>query len=128
MRRAYGGYAGSVAQQPKNWGGSGRGAAAAMTEVLRCAACVVDSQGETSFLQHINGRAHARKARRPGFAGLLPNDMGVIPELRHPQLRAAAAAWGHSSNQGVGAPWTPEVRAVAFPSDVEAQVRGRPNC
>eukprot|EP00873_Tetraselmis_striata_P009250 jgi/Tetstr1/429514/TSEL_019419.t1 len=108
----------------KKYGGTGRGEAAAKAEVLRCAACRVDSQGEVSFLQHINGRAHTSKARRKGFAGLLPNDMGVVPELRSPELRAAAAAFGHRpSGGGAGGgrptPWTPEVRTVSLPRGVE---------
>jgi hypothetical protein len=47
----------------KKWGGGGRGEAAAMAEVLRCASCNVDSSGEMSFIEHINGRAHTGKAR-----------------------------------------------------------------
>ena len=49
--------------------------------VYRCAACGVDSSGEVSFIQHIRGKAHAGKAGRYGFAGLLVNDAGVIPPL-----------------------------------------------
>jgi hypothetical protein len=41
----------------------------------------VDSSGEISFIQHIQGKAHAAKAGRYGFAGLLPNDAGIIPPL-----------------------------------------------
>jgi len=41
----------------------------------------VDSSGEKSFIQHIQGKAHANKAGRYGFAGLLPNDAGIIPPL-----------------------------------------------
>ena len=60
--------------------------------VYRCAACGVDSSGEVSFIQHIRGKAHAGKAGRYGFAGLLVNDAGVIPPLSfdpsaNPRLR-----------------------------------------
>ena len=51
------------------------------SNVYRCAACHVDSSGEISFIQHIQGKAHAAKAGRYGFAGLLPNDAGIIPQL-----------------------------------------------
>ena len=39
----------------------------------------MDSSGEVAFLQHINGKAHAARARRRGFAGVLPNDAGLFP-------------------------------------------------
>ena len=58
------------------------GAPSGLAAVLRCAACRVDCSGEESFVQHLGGRAHAsRCGGRKGFAGLLPNDAGFIPEL-----------------------------------------------
>eukprot|EP00282_Hemiselmis_andersenii_P017986 CAMPEP_0114170552 /NCGR_PEP_ID=MMETSP0043_2-20121206/34211_1 /TAXON_ID=464988 /ORGANISM="Hemiselmis andersenii, Strain CCMP644" /LENGTH=122 /DNA_ID=CAMNT_0001268185 /DNA_START=12 /DNA_END=377 /DNA_ORIENTATION=+ len=80
------------------------------------------------------GKAHARKAGRRGFAGLLPNSMGVIPPLVNPTLRAAAAAYGHDpSGTGAGGgggvvpltlpPWNPPVRDVEVPYEVVGLVR-----
>ena len=45
----------------------------------------MDSSGEVAFLQHINGKAHAARARRRGFAGVLPNDAGFACSLLIPQ-------------------------------------------
>jgi hypothetical protein len=45
----------------------------------------LDSSGEVAFLQHINGKAHAARARRRGFAGVLPNDAGFACSLLIPQ-------------------------------------------
>jgi hypothetical protein len=59
----------------------------------------VDSSGEISFVQHIQGKAHAAKAGHFGFAGLLPNDAGIIPTISfHPTQLGTAA-----SGSGVGA-------------------------
>jgi len=41
--------------------------------IYRCKSCLVDSSGILSYLEHINGKAHIRKAGRIGFSGLLPN-------------------------------------------------------
>ncbi len=71
--------------------------------VFRCAACRVDSSGEVAFRQHINGKAHARRAK--GFAGCIPNDGGIVPDFTDPALRAAQAAFmaGHAIPAGAGA-------------------------
>ena len=70
--------------------------------VFRCAACRVDSSGEVAFRQHINGKAHAKRAK--GFAGCIPNDGGIIPDFTDPGLRAAQAAFkaGHQIPAGAG--------------------------
>jgi len=46
------------------YGGKGRGEAAGKAACLRCRACNVESSGEESFLQHIMGKAHQRRAGR----------------------------------------------------------------
>jgi len=51
-----------------------------LLQVFRCKCCERDCSGEASFLQHVQGRKHRAKAGG-GFAGLLPNDMGVVPTL-----------------------------------------------
>ncbi|KAK3270362.1 hypothetical protein CYMTET_21238 [Cymbomonas tetramitiformis] len=63
-----------------------------MAEVYRCAACRVDCSGEVSFVQHCQGKAHAAKAGFVGFAGLLPNDMNVVPHLSQDAINAAAVS------------------------------------
>jgi len=54
----------------------------------------VDSSGEISFIQHIQGKAHATKAGRYGFAGLLPNDAGIIPQLSFDPTQLATGPVG----------------------------------
>lgn len=31
--------------------------------------------------QHLQGKSHANRAGRSGFAGLVPNDMGIVPQV-----------------------------------------------
>lgn len=70
------------------------GVAQGKLEVFRCKGCGTDCSGEASFLQHVQGKKHRAKCGI-GFAGLLPNDMGVIPVLsdyaQHMLGRKAAA-------------------------------------
>ena len=54
----------------------------------------MDSSGEISFIQHIQGKAHAAKAGRYGFAGLLPNDAGIIPQLSFDPYQQALGPGG----------------------------------
>lgn len=56
--------------------------------VFRCAACLKDCSRDEPFLQHLNGKSHVAKAGKKGFAGLLPNDAGVIPPLTRRVLKA----------------------------------------
>jgi len=60
---------------------------------LVCAACGVACSSEVSFADHIYGSAHVKRAGYAGFAGLIPNAAGLIPELTDPQLRAEASAF-----------------------------------
>jgi hypothetical protein len=64
--------------------------------VFRCAACHVDCSGEIVFLQHIYGKAHKARARRTGFAGVIPNDAGIIPPFSNPELKRAFQDWNAS--------------------------------
>lgn len=50
-------------------------------QVFRCAACRVDSSGQTSYLQHIQGKKHLMRTNGKAWGGLLPNDAGVIPTM-----------------------------------------------
>jgi len=88
---------------PLNFGAKGRtqatndsNGANFQKTVFRCAACHVDSSGEIAFLQHINGKAHKARARRSGFAGVIPNDAGIIPPFSNPELKRAFQAWSAS--------------------------------
>eukprot|EP00930_Biecheleria_cincta_P016865 TRINITY_DN13576_c1_g1_i1.p1 TRINITY_DN13576_c1_g1~~TRINITY_DN13576_c1_g1_i1.p1 ORF type:complete len:1124 (+),score=184.16 TRINITY_DN13576_c1_g1_i1:264-3635(+) len=70
------------------------GTAKGSSETFRCKACEVDCTGEASFLDHLQGKKHCKKAGS-GFQGLLPNDMGVIPkfsEYAQQMLGSEAAA------------------------------------
>ena len=61
-------------------GSKGKSGKTYESQVFRCAVCRVDSSGEVSFRQHIQGQKHAARNRgKRGFAGLLPNDAGIIP-------------------------------------------------
>ena len=57
----------------------------------------VESSSEVSFLDHINGAAYEKTAGFKGFAGLVPNKVGLIPTLKDPALCAAAEA--HASGR-----------------------------
>ena len=48
------------------------------------------------------GKAHAAKAGRRGFCGLLPNDAGVVPIITAPELAMDAAAMGYATAGGAG--------------------------
>eukprot|EP00966_Prymnesium_polylepis_P033245 773299-Prymnesium_polylepis.1 len=102
---------------------------------LCCAACGIESSGEAAFIQHINGKAHEKRAGRRGFAGLRPNTRGVIPALADAGLRFAAAAAGfdpNGSSDGSSAPtaaatlraaaWAPPVRKVVVSPSTEGIV------
>jgi hypothetical protein len=57
----------------------------------KCAACGTTVSGHISFVEHCRGKAHIRSAGHAGFAGLLPNDAGIIPPLP-PQIAAQIGA------------------------------------
>ena len=59
---------------------------------LKCAGCGVETSGEVSFIDHINGAAHRRRCGETGYVGLLPNQDGMIPPLG-PELRVAYDAY-----------------------------------
>lgn len=123
-----GGWQGQPAYPVRKGKGSGKGQAAGLAACLRCKACNVESSGEESFMQHIVGKAHTRRARRSGFAGLIPNSMGVIPPLINPMLRHAAAQWGldpggMSVPKEALPPWSPPARDVNVPYDVLSQAK-----
>eukprot|EP00900_Chrysochromulina_parva_P022977 jgi/Chrpa1/5312/Chrysochromulina_OHIO_Genome00013211-RA len=59
--------------------------------LYRCAACGTTVSGHISFVEHCRGKAHIKKAGFSGFAGLLPNDAGIIPPVP-PQLLASMPA------------------------------------
>jgi len=121
---------------------------------FKCACCRTEASGEASFAEHCAGRAHRnRNSGRPGFAGLLPNQAGIIPPLRIPELRAQALAFNKafpvdgrdangasfgssaagstssssSASSGQSAlsagPWAPPMRRVGIPVDTLAAVR-----
>jgi len=121
---------------------------------FKCACCRTEASGEASFAEHCAGRAHRnRNSGRAGFAGLLPNQAGIIPPLRDPALRAQALAFNKafpvdgrdangasyespatstfsSINSGSGGasalsagPWAPPIRRVGIPVATLAAVR-----
>ena len=51
------------------------------SKALVCAGCGVECSSEVSFIDHINGAAHRKRAGVQGFVGLLPNSDGVISIL-----------------------------------------------
>ena len=57
----------------------------------KCAACGTTISGQISFAEHCKGRAHIKVAGFSGFAGLLPNDAGLIPPLP-PQIASQIGA------------------------------------
>ncbi|KOO34305.1 deah (asp-glu-ala-his) box polypeptide isoform cra_a [Chrysochromulina tobinii] len=59
--------------------------------LYRCAACGTTVSGHISFVEHCRGKAHIKKAGFSGFAGLLPNDAGIIPPVP-PQLLTSMPA------------------------------------
>ena len=81
--QSFGADGGSFASQVNFAGGGGGGKKNKADEnIYRCKSCLVDSSGLQSFLEHINGKAHIRKAGRIGFSGLLPNGENVLEILR----------------------------------------------
>ena len=70
-------------------------------DCFKCAACEVQSSGEVAFAQHCLGKAHASKAGFRGFAGLVPNDGGVVPSLRDELLVAMSKALDRLEREGV---------------------------
>jgi ATP-dependent RNA helicase DHX57 len=60
---------------------------------LVCATCGTKCSSEKSFIDHLRGSTHRKVAGRRGYAGLVPNAMGLIPELTNAGLRAEAEAW-----------------------------------
>ena len=82
---------------------------------------------QESFAQHISGKAHAsRCGGRKGFAGLLPNAMGVIPALVRADLRMASAQFGTDpdgsgggAHNGTSVAWAPPVRQISLSYEVE---------
>ena len=59
---------------------------------FKCAACTTTVSGPISFVEHCRGRAHIKVAGFCGFAGLLPNEAGIVPPVPAP-LQAQAAAF-----------------------------------
>ena len=96
--------------------------------VFRCAACRVDSSGEVAFLSHINGKAHQKRAGLRGYAGVIPNDAGIIPDFSNPEMLVAHAAWCgqnniDSCNNIPSGPWLPPVRRVKACPGAEVALR-----
>jgi len=61
-------------------------------DCFRCKACNINSSGEIAFIQHCAGSKHAAKnGGRREFAGLVPNEGGVIPKLSHKAIGKIAA-------------------------------------
>ncbi|CAE8604805.1 unnamed protein product, partial [Polarella glacialis] len=93
------------------------------SDVFRCAACNLDCSGEAAYVQHLGLKSHVAKAGWEGYAGLLPNDKGVIPTLSPWLLHAlgpgpaeaARAAVTYNENQPAGA----AARKVAISSETE---------
>ena len=88
---------------------------------------------QIAFRQHINGKAHTKRANGQSFAGCLPNDAGIIPPFADPALRAAQEAFvvsggiPASSAQPVEQPvpevWRPPTRCVNISQYAERAVR-----
>ena len=55
-----------------------KGSAQYHPDALKCACCGVESSSEASFVEHLYGRTHSKRAGRPGFAGLVPNAAGPL--------------------------------------------------
>ena len=69
-----------------------------MLNYFKCAVCEMDCSGERSFISHLSGRGHVRKnGGRAGFAGLMPNKLGVIPAM---QVRDGKARRGRVTGNG----------------------------
>ena len=75
----------------------------------------------------------AARARRRGFAGVIPNDAGIIPPFRNPELQSAHQAWcqrhGMPTQHAVFLPprepevWLPPVRSVDVSEFAERTLR-----
>ena len=79
----------------------------------KCAACGTTVSGHISFVEHCRGKAHIKAAGFSGFAGLLPNEGGIIPPV--PQQLLATA--GDSSAQAPAAEHAlPEASATTSPT------------
>lgn len=72
-------------QQPKNEKGGGPKilgqSLSFWQDCFKCAACHQVCSGEIALAQHCQGKAHAKKAGFSGFAGLIPNDAGIVPQI-----------------------------------------------
>ena len=99
----------------------------------KCAACGTTVSGHISFVEHCRGKAHIKTAGFSGFAGLLPNEAGIIPpvpsqllaappasQAPHPvefAPAAAAAAAAMAAGQPLpGAPTAPVAAAAPVPA------------
>ena len=67
------------------------------------------------------GKAHAAKAGRRGFCGLLPNDAGVVPIITAPELAMDAAAMGYATAGGAGG--VAGHGAMSYPAGMSTDIR-----
>ena len=126
---------------------SRRGQSQYHPNALKCACCEVESSSEASFVDHIYGASHSKRAGRPGFAGLVANEAGRVPPLQDPMLRAEADAFARglplpvpglpdsaTVDDGVdevlyegaprqAGPWLPPVRELSVSQEAIVEVR-----
>ncbi|KAL7549983.1 hypothetical protein ACHAWF_013233 [Thalassiosira exigua] len=85
----------SGGHEPQKFGGHEQ------ANYLTCAVCGTGCSGENSFKEHIASKKHRHRSRGRGFAGISPNAAGAIPAIRDPELRRAAALFGHDPDRSV---------------------------
>ena len=103
---------------PANANGTGGGAPVVdkyYQTLYKCAACGTSVSGHLSFVEHCRGKAHIKTTGFSGFAGLLPNEAGIIPPVP-PQLLANGTA---------NADGTPPDFAIAAAAAASAMTNGQ---